>query len=416
MPSEQAEASGAASGQAKGNPSFSSFLLPVLTAIGTGIGILGFVMFFGGFILWTRFKAAGLPANEAVAKVPRSELVATGASFLVPGVLFALGLVALAVAFWDIFIGGPRRRRREQAEGEGEEATEQLADLEEEQQQLEQRKVDATGAEAVEIARRLLELTRQEIPAQRRARREAAEAAKSERLTLSESLLQLLIGIVPLIAVTVYLFLAGNVSHEYVGYVLLAAVLIGAVAVVVVSMTNHFAWYALCIFLGVGVMIAVFNYVRTQTHPKVSPVVALSGPSPVVGYFVAETSEAVYVGRPQPAGPNAKADSMGFDGEKATLIRIPKDSVTDLTVGPLMDADKAYRRSLNLAIALCRRAKAAADGTTAMATETETEAGKKGKGGKEVHKAPEEPVAAKVLPCAPNEEKLLENRLESAPE
>jgi F0F1-type ATP synthase membrane subunit c/vacuolar-type H+-ATPase subunit K len=109
--------------------SFSAFLMPALAAIGTGIGVLGFVMFFGGFILWARFKGAGLPANEAVARVPRSDLVTTGASFIVPGVLAALGLVAFALALWDIFLGGPRRKRRERADIRGEEAAERLADL-----------------------------------------------------------------------------------------------------------------------------------------------------------------------------------------------------------------------------------------------------------------------------------------------
>lgn len=384
--------------------SFSSFLLPVLSAIGTGIGVLGFVVFFGGFILWSRFKAAGLPANEAVAKVPRSEMVATGASFLVPGVLVALGVVAFALAIWDIRFGSPRRHRREEAEDERDEATEQLADLEEEQQQLESFVAGASRAEAASIKRRLTELTRREIPALRRARREATERIKPERLDLSERWTQVLIGLVPLAAVLAYLFLQGGLSCGYVVLLLVAAVLLGAVAVVVVSMTDHFAWYALCIFLGVGVMIAAFNYVRTQTDPKVSPVAALSGSSPVVGFFVAETSDAVYVGRPQPAGPEVEADSTGFDRERSTLVRVPKNSVADLTVGPLMDVDVAYRRSLQLAMALCRRAKAAADEAAARA------AAAKG----EKKEADQKTTPPQPVRCSKNEERLLENRLASA--
>jgi hypothetical protein len=203
---------------------------------------------------------------------------------------------------------------------------------------------------------------------------------------LSERLLQVLIGIVPLLATLVYLIYKGrgDISFEYVACLVVVGLLMGAIAVVVVSITDHFAWYAFCVFLGVGVMIAVANYVRTQDHPKVSPVAALNGRSPVIGFFVAETSEALYVGRPQPAGKGAQPDSMGFDRERATLLRIPKDSVTDLTIGPLMNADKAYRRSLQLAIALCRRAGASAGRT-------------------------------KTVPCGAREEKLLENRLEKAP-
>jgi hypothetical protein len=53
---------------------FSDLLIPVLTAVGTGIGVLGFVMFFGGFILWTRFEAAGwseLPRSSSVGGLRR---------------------------------------------------------------------------------------------------------------------------------------------------------------------------------------------------------------------------------------------------------------------------------------------------------------------------------------------------------
>jgi len=90
-------------------------LLPVLTAIGTGIGAIGFVIFFGGFIVWTRFDAAGLPANEAVAQVPRNDLVVTGASFLVPALLAALAAVAVALAAWTGFIGSRLKDRKAQA-------------------------------------------------------------------------------------------------------------------------------------------------------------------------------------------------------------------------------------------------------------------------------------------------------------
>jgi hypothetical protein len=67
----------------------------VLAAVGGGIGVLGFVAFFGAAILWIRLDAAGLPANEAVAVIPKSVLLTTGAGFLVPALLVALGFTAL---------------------------------------------------------------------------------------------------------------------------------------------------------------------------------------------------------------------------------------------------------------------------------------------------------------------------------
>jgi len=103
----------AGQGKAGDQSPFSAVLLPLLTVIGTGIGAIGFVIFMGGFVVWARFDAIGLPGNEAVAQVPRSDLVATGASFLVPALLVALVAAAITVALWDFTIGsgnGSRQR------------------------------------------------------------------------------------------------------------------------------------------------------------------------------------------------------------------------------------------------------------------------------------------------------------------
>src|SRR4051794_13178517 len=75
---------------------FWAFLVPILGAIASGISVIGFVVFFGGMVAWARFEAVGLPANSAVSRVARNELVATGASFLVPAVLASLVAVAAA--------------------------------------------------------------------------------------------------------------------------------------------------------------------------------------------------------------------------------------------------------------------------------------------------------------------------------
>lgn len=48
----------------------------------TGASLIGFVAFAGAVIVWTRFDAIGVPPDQAVRAVPRSELVATGSSLL----------------------------------------------------------------------------------------------------------------------------------------------------------------------------------------------------------------------------------------------------------------------------------------------------------------------------------------------
>jgi hypothetical protein len=72
-------------------------LVTVATAVASGLGVLGFVAFAGGVVLWTRFNEMGLPANHAVSLVAKSELVATGAEFLVPALLLPALIVLIVI-------------------------------------------------------------------------------------------------------------------------------------------------------------------------------------------------------------------------------------------------------------------------------------------------------------------------------
>jgi hypothetical protein len=142
-----------------------------------------------------------------------------------------------------------------------------------------------------------------------------------------------------------------------------------AVGIVVISMTDHFALFALSVFLGVGVMIAFSTYARTQSHTKVSPLAAIDGSAPIAGFFVAETSDAVYIGIPEPEPPTSKTDrDLEFDHDAVTLLRFPKASLTNLTIGPGMDEGEAYMRSLALALALCHHQRRSPPGQTLAST------------------------------------------------
>jgi hypothetical protein len=78
----------------KGN----GFTTPALLGtIVSGLGVLGFVTFAGGVILWSRFNEMGIPADHALGLVTKSELVSTGADFLVPAFLIAGGVVLVVV-------------------------------------------------------------------------------------------------------------------------------------------------------------------------------------------------------------------------------------------------------------------------------------------------------------------------------
>ena len=53
--------------------------MAVVGAIATGVGVLGWIIFIGGAIVWIRAHQAGLPATEAVAVTPKPVLLTTGA-------------------------------------------------------------------------------------------------------------------------------------------------------------------------------------------------------------------------------------------------------------------------------------------------------------------------------------------------
>jgi hypothetical protein len=80
-------------------PSWSDRVVTIAAAVASGIGILGFVTLAGGAVMWERFNQMGVPPDQAVALVPRTVLVVTGAHFLLPAAagaaLIALGLVFL---------------------------------------------------------------------------------------------------------------------------------------------------------------------------------------------------------------------------------------------------------------------------------------------------------------------------------
>lgn len=371
---------------AGGESPFWSIVLPLLSFVGTGIGVIGFVIFFGGFIVWSRFDAAGLPANEAVARVPRNELVATGASFLVPALLAALAAVAVAVVLWDAVIGNRRRARVERTEGEHAKAAAQVEKLQARAARVERElndlrdemdRKDKAAKEAEkgsterdraraeydraegESDRRQDELaTLQEwdIPAAQDAERNAhlaeTDAPKSNR---NERLLQIAIGGVPMLVAEGFIIGVGWSGLGWDQRLLLIAVLAATlgVSIVVVSLTRHFAWYALSVFVGVGLLIAFSTYERTQSSPKLSPVAAVADGTPVTGFFVAETTDALYVARPK----RASTKPLVLDHDGVTLARFPKGSLSELMVGPLMEESRAYRRSLEVALVLCRRQK-----------------------------------------------------------
>lgn len=80
----------------------------LLTTVLATVGVVGFVAVVGGAITWNRFNAVELPADQAVAALPESQLVAIGIAALVFFLLLAAGAV---VVVGQLEHRGPGRRR-----------------------------------------------------------------------------------------------------------------------------------------------------------------------------------------------------------------------------------------------------------------------------------------------------------------
>jgi hypothetical protein len=375
-PAESLPITPAASKKSESTPT--DLALKVFGVVGTGIGILGFVTFFGGAIIWLRADKAELPATEAVAVIPRSVLVTTGATFLFPAVLIALGIMALVWLIDLVFylIGLPALQAvREQAKTFGREAAQrgraavedqrawQRADAALQAHNLELEQAHARKAPGAEIAD--LQAAGEEQKAEAGRLREtagdAASAADTARVTAEDLVEQsevelqrstrqwwIELGVIVAALLVVVPFCNGAIRSVEIWWepaVLIVAALSGtATAVLVYRATENVIWFGIVAFLAVGVYLAAATYLSTHRNAKMQPVAALwSGHAPLTGSFVSDTSQSLYVGT--------------FAGRKAAprLVVIPRDQVTQVEIGPLLDQDIARVRAIEMALIECRQ-------------------------------------------------------------
>jgi len=359
---------------AAGSTSPVDLVLKVVAAVGTGIGILGFVTFFGGAILWVRLNEAELPATEAVAVIPNSVLVTTGAVFLAPAVAIAASVIAASFVVYLFCNLGPQRaarkrrnaakKTRQRAEAAGRDANAEALAAKNARAKLTSREKELAEAEKAGETGRVQSLnekiTKQRPGAERldaAAERlvSAAVAAKAKadneteeaELELERSRPQILIEAIVGGLVLFVLPLLSNrvIGHAGLGWeITLAAVLIfGAlISVFAYLETERFIWFGVAAFFTVGIYLGLATYVSTERNPKVQPAAALrTGHDPVYGFLVADTGSNLYLG------------SFDKTGRPPHLVVIPRTQVTELTVGPLLDPDKARRRAISLALAEC---------------------------------------------------------------
>ncbi len=254
-------------------------VVTVLAAVATAIGTLGWVAFIGGAILWINFSRADLPVQEAIAKVPTPVMVATGAEFVVWAFLAALVTVVALYVFDEPL----------------------------------QRLITASKAGA------------------------------------SEPILRGLLPAVLVAGTAVGFAFLVDLGYGHVPWpwgvlaVCLAAVGAGVVGALLFRNTGaRFAVIGLFALVAVPLVMAIATYYRAQAAPRVEPVALLRGDgTPFVGFFVAETSDRVYVGTFDEQTRTPCAAPHGACGGKtdevtipARLLSLPRNDVVNLTVGP----------------------------------------------------------------------------------
>jgi hypothetical protein len=281
--------------------------LKVLAFVATGVGVVGFVIFVGAAILWVRFKALGLPANQATALVTRADLVVTGATFLVPAVLFAFAAILILFAL-DWLMNAWSGRFQTQLFN------------------------PAAGS-----------------------RRDWGDSLDGRRTRLARYVaVSFWVAVVTAGAVFYY---GDALGSEAIVLRAGAVALLAVVVVTVVLRTGNFLYFVGLAAVLILVGASLITYERTYQQPKIEPAAVIfdigseaarkdgqGKGQAVAGLLIADTPDFIYLG----VGTRAKIDS-----NRGRIFSIERSRVTDMSIGPLMKAQKALKRAPQLAAELC---------------------------------------------------------------
>ena len=148
-----------------------------------------------------------------------------------------------------------------------------------------------------------------------------------------------------LLAAEIVFLIPAGISDGHVGVLLAVSAVTSALALLVYHHTRRhkFIWFGVCVFLAIGVFRGwALNY-SIKDAPELEPAAALvAGQAPVVGAYLTQTKDRVYLGLP---------DQEGSDYR---LAAIPRTSVVALAVGRLTARDNALREAKEIAGQLCR--------------------------------------------------------------
>jgi hypothetical protein len=271
---------------------------PVLAAIGTGVGVIGFVTFVGGVTVYARLRAAGFPAAPALGIFPSQDLVVIGAQTLVPEALSALGAVILLVFLYLILRAAVKRVSDEEA---------------------------------------------------------ALLAGHATRLAAFGMFCFVVLA---LIVSTLPFFDELDGEHRVLalGLVVVAALLAAAAC----SVTRRFLYLATTTFVLVGVFLSFTAYWRESHAGGVrGAAIVRDNKKALAGIFVAEGSGRVYLARVNLVDERACKQAEGSDAgcqivdDRSRLVGIAKDQVSDIALGDPKPPWRALEQARHLERELC---------------------------------------------------------------
>jgi hypothetical protein len=341
-PGEQPQRSGNSTAKVLGD--LSSKALALLLTAG---GVAAFTAAVGAGILYARFAAAELPADQAVAAIPRGELISTGttalAGFAVLGGLavlvvflidprgkpthgMAYGLLVILSVEWAVTVW---LAHSPDSPWQTVKAVAILAGLTAALVVIIERAVPPDQRSSSEVFRDWLSQGPDEQP------EEPSEIVLSPMAQLAS----LGFGILAYA-------LVGKVLGEW--WVFFSLVLAGLLALAcfrLAAITKYFLWYGVAVFASVAIFGGALGILRAVFNPVVEPAALLrkSGDAitAVEGVWVAETDDRVYLGSLATKG-CGKTDLRGAGGR---VFWVDKNDVIGVAIGPRQRVNDAASRA-----------------------------------------------------------------------
>ena len=157
----------------------------------------------------------------------------------------------------------------------------------------------------------------------------------------------LALALAALIAAALPAIIGHNEEERLLGGVV--AVVVGATAAtfLVAHLTSKFAWYGIAVFAALILYGAALNIGLVIRDPLVQPaaLVRKGDLNALCGVYVTETDSRIYMGRVQK---EVEGGGVGADGGAGRVFWVPKEEVDVVSVGPLMEIDRAQFRALEL--------------------------------------------------------------------